>query len=82
MAKKNQEEKKDNPLLTSLLACFCGTVLFTISKTHDLEVALIFTLPGNIVFPVLGAVLYLISIFKLKEWFDLRKKHKENKDQK
>ena len=78
MAKNNQKEKKENPLLMGLLSLFCGTVCFAIAKTHDLEIGFIFTIPGRIVFPILGTVLYLSSIFLFKEWFAQRKARKKN----
>ena len=78
MAKKDQKEKKENPLLMGLLSLLCGTLFFAIAKTHDLEIGFIFTIPGRIVFPILGTVLYLSSIFLFKEWFTQRKARKKN----
>ena len=79
MAKNNQEEKHQNPLLTSLLSLFCAIVLFSITKTHDLEVFLLFTIPGEIVFPIAGVLLVLVSFFQFKAWLALRKERKNNK---
>ena len=73
MAKKDRTEKKENPLLMSILALFCGIVSFFAAKTHDLEVFFLFTIPGKIVFPILGVLLLIISVFQFKAWLSKRK---------
>ena len=81
MEKKNQNEKKENPLLISIIALLGGIVFFSIRKSHNFEIFFLFTIPGEIAFPVLGVFSFLISFFQFKEWFALRKKRKE-KDEK
>ena len=73
MAKKDQTEKKENPLLISILALFCGIVCFFTAKTHDLEIFFLITIPGKIVFPILGVLLLIISVFQFKTWLTQRK---------
>ena len=82
MAKTPEKEKKENPLLIAILALFCAVVFFAISGSHDLELFFIFTIPGIIVFPILGVLLILVSIFQFKAWLDLRKEHKKESENK
>jgi hypothetical protein len=77
MEKNNQKEKKENPFLMGIITLLGGIVFFSIRKSYDFEIFLLFTIPGEIAFPVLGVFSFLISFFQFKEWFTLRKKRKE-----
>ena len=78
MATNNQEEKKHNPLLISIICLLGGIVFFSIRKSHDLRLFFLLTIPGNIAIPVLGVFSFLLSVSQFKEWLSLRKERGKN----
>lgn len=74
MDQKNQTEKKERPLLSSVLALAIGILFFCIADSHDLELFFVITLPGRIVFPILGVLSIFVSITQFLQWRKTRKK--------
>ena len=71
---KNQNPKKENPLLMGILAIVLGIAMFFFRNSNDLMLFHFIRLDGKIAFPIFGVFLILGGIFFLVEFFKKKKK--------
>ena len=71
---KNNTPKKENPLLVGILMSVVGIIICFFGKSNDLMLFNSIRLDGRIAFPILGALVLIIGVFKIVEFIKSKKK--------
>ena len=70
---KNQNPKKENPLLLGIILLVSGIILCFAGKSRDLMLFHVIRLDGEIAFPIIGCLCALFGIIAIVDFIKKKK---------